>query len=289
MAQPLKLLFIPLCMTSALMLTSCGGGSSDSGNPTVNPDTDTDITPGTDEDADDTSDTDTDTDALTGSVALSCIDPDGGQETPMTYLDATDFDVFTDLFDQAPNTTGTTPQEVATATAPYYAGATLLSMPIEPLWASLELATCNYELYAENQCQTPFFSVDSVSIDSGVLTYSHTLRNSTVTATIADNQYSSGTFQRIDADGTVANINWSRDSDGTERFSTNSDNGSSSEFIEYPDCSGIASRVLPPSDGEPGATMDAEWSSPTGSAFSATLEWCDTVEGVIQCDTVTLP
>ena len=281
---------LPLTLVFSLLLASCGGGGSSSDD-TVTPDAGEDTETPTDTDSPTDSDTDDGVGDVTdiGSAALSCTGTSQSQDIWAANFDAPDFEVFDDVFVPDFDTTPSTPQERATFSAPSNAGAAFISIQLAPLYFQFELAACTYEVYAENQCQAPFLNVDSASMNNGALAFTRTLDDATVAITISDSLYTSGTLQRIDEDGTTSNMSWSRDADGTERFSSFSGEGLSTEFIEYPDCSGIASSVLTSSDGEPPATMSGEWISPTGTPFAATFEWCDTVEGVVQCDTFTRP
>ncbi len=160
---------------------------------------------------------------------------------------------------------------------------------LETLSLAFPLAACDYIIYAVNQCQIPLTPLSGVTLNAGVLSYTRTYDDLEVKMIISDSEYSSGSYQRTENDGLVVNMSWSRDSDGTERFNSTTNEGASTAFVEFPDCSGNATRVLTPSNGEPGPTLSASWSSPTDSGFSGTFEWCDLVEGAIQCTTFTRP
>jgi len=268
----------------AVMLSACGGGSS-SQLPGMTPDDDSQNSAGAN---------DTGSPGGNGATGLSCRSPSTpvDQEHDVVLFDAIEYEAFEFMYEY--EVTESELEEAAPGVFPVEATAYIALMwaRVTPAFLRLDTVFCDYEQYAENQCQNTGLYITSASMSGEALSYTFTstdvngvFRESNIM--ISDPQYSSGSYRLTTSDGKVEDNAWSRDPDGTEHFSTTENDGSSSEFVEYPDCSGSASRVYVTSDGQPPSTTSASWTSPTGGSFEASFEVCDTREGEHVCNSFT--
>lgn len=202
-------------------------------------------------------------------AALSCQSPDNDDDYPGVRYDALSYPVFDDYFD-------TTIQPADSAgLGVLFSGLAMVTTQLESILPGVYTAFCTYERYAEDQCSNSQVPVSDATLVAGVLSYtvSNASGLSEIKMVLNNPLYSSGSLQSTDEEGLVQNMIWSRDADGTERFRLTSNDGSSSEFIELPDCSGTTARVYM-SDGELSSTTKASWTSPTAPNFLGTYEWC---------------
>lgn len=272
----------------SLLLSACGGGGSNSADSTLDESAATGSqTPGSTTDASDPAEGPVvNSPAGNSAAGLSCrsqIDP-VDQTHDVVLFDAPDYEAFENLRNSSMDTLGMTEQAAAG-----FAYSSLSVTQIEALGIFAAALYCDYERYEDNQCQNSLANITSAEVTAGVLSYTYSDADGSIVTTvmISDTQYSSGSYRRTDGEGKVTDYIWSRDSDGTERFNMSASDGSSSGFVEHADCSGNASRVYVLSNGQPGMTTNASWTSPIGGGFSASFETCNFIEDSPGCTSFT--
>ncbi|MEE9319660.1 MAG: hypothetical protein V3U76_04370 [Granulosicoccus sp.] len=272
----------------ALLLSSCGGGGgSNSVNTTGDeiaagsqtPDTTTDVPDAGEGPA-------VSGPGVSSTTGLSCRSPSDpvDQAHDVALFDALDYEAFSDLLESDQDFF-----DSSEAVAVSIAFSSLSVTKIESFVILAAAFYCDYEQYADNQCQSTLVTVTSADLSAGALSYTYSQSDDSITTDvmISDSQYSGGSYRRTDSDGKVTDITWSRDSDGTERFNMVASNGSTSEFMEFSDCSGNASRVYASSGGQPEITTKASWTSPTSGGFTASFEACNFAEDSPGCTSFT--
>jgi len=272
----------------SLLLSACGGGGGNSVDPIANENAPGLQTPGSVSDVPGTSEEPVvNSPAGSNTMGLACrspIDPID-QVHDVVLFDALDYEAFDHLLDSSMETLNLAEQAAANI-----AYSSLSLAKLETLGLSAVALYCDYEQYADNQCQSTLVSITSADITAGVLSYTYTEEDGFINTTvmISDPQYSSGSYRRTDSEGKVTDYTWSRDSVGTERFTMSANDGSLSDFMELSDCSGSASRVYVSSNGQPGITTNTSWTSPVGSGFTVSFETCNLHDGSPGCTSFTL-